>query len=234
MKNPILFTVLVCGFLTGCFTPPFKPPEMVPVGDVDPHDVAQSFARKLPDRQETEDSLVFRFLWKEIAVLGMTRVDREARAFEAISLNHLGVPLFQVSGDAEGNHLRYALPEFKKYPQFTENTGNDIRRIHFDLVPAESARAKVLSDRVLFRERCTEGTLDHIFGGQGNLLIEKRLTRWGCLRWRVNYYEYAEADGYVYPRGIVLYNVADHYRLIVRTRGITFDLEEKESSGPSP
>ena len=238
MRHMRQLACLACVILVGCYSPPFKETEMVPLGAVDPDEVVRAYQRQIADRYESEETLVLRLFWKEIAVLGYTRVDRGAGAFETACFNHLGISLFHVSGDPQGDRLRYGLSEFKKYPKFPERVGTDIRRINFELVPDEDAQAKVLQDRVIFQEKRDNGMLEYVFGGPDILLLKKRFLESGwlgwTLRWEVSFYEYTRAGDYVYPRGVVLYDRENHYRLIVRRRDVTFDVQEPNTPEPQP
>jgi hypothetical protein len=103
----------------------------------------------------------------------------------------------------------------------------DVRRIYFDRTPSPSAEPEALPEKIVFRESLGQGeALEHVFGGEGALLLEKRFRKDGKVAWRVNYYEYARSGDYLYPRGIVYHNRANRYRLIIRVRGI---LPEGES-----
>ncbi len=197
----------------------------MPPGDVEPDSVVARFDERLPSAFETENTIIFRFFRNEIAALGYARVDREAGSFEIVCVNHMGVMLFHIAGDEDGNHLRYAMPEFKEHPEFVDALGEDVRRVYFDLSPAEPAGARLRRDRITYR-RDRNGTSDRfVFGGEENLLIEKsERTRWRTL-WKVNYYEYFQVSGderqdYVFPRGIMLHNRRYRYRLIIRTRSV--------------
>ena len=234
MTPRLLVTLFGCMTLAGCFSPPFAPVELVPVGDVDPAAVRDAFARRLAPRYESEDTVVLRVFWKKVAMLGYTRVDREVGTFETIALNHLGVPIFRVGGDTKGDYLRFALPEIKEYPQFSEGVASDIRRIAFDLVPGDTAEAEVRSDRVIFRESRDGGVMEYVFAGCDLLLIQKRFTTGWFTDWTVDFYEYRNADGFVYPRGVVFYNGDEKYRLIIETRDMTFDIEKDRTTGTAP
>ena len=79
------------------------------------------------------------------------------------------------------------------------------------------------------RARQGDAIMEYMFGGRDGVLLEKRhLTDgwlWDSLKWKVNYYEYQQQDGYLYARGVVLYNADYHYRLIITRRDITFEVE---------
>lgn len=231
MKYLHISLILVCLGVAGCYSPPFERPKMVPMRGTSPEDVIARYRERMPDEYEAEETLIFQVFWKKIAALGYTRVDREEQRFEALCLNHLGVPLFRVTGSRFGDRFRSRVAKFENFPRFAESVGADIRRVSFGLVPSDEAEAIVRKDRILFREERKDGILEYVFGGEDGYLVEKRFLAdgwlWRSLRWKVNFYEYVEADGYVYPRGVVLYNRANRYRLTVKRRDITFDLDSE-------
>ncbi|MFP4027651.1 MAG: hypothetical protein ACLFWL_07670 [Candidatus Brocadiia bacterium] len=240
MKRSLVMGCLIGVVLTGCYSPPFEQTELVSVENVSPETVSWNFQQQIAPAFESEERLVFRvFLgWKKIAVLGLTRLDREDRTLEALCLNHLGVSLFHIKGTPDETKLRYGLPEFKKHKKFPLAVGTDIRRICFDLVPAENAKVIAKPKRIIFRQKQDGGILEYVFGGPNVLLLEKRFFN-KCffgrkLRWKVQYFEYQEKDDYVYPRGIVLYNRKNHYRLIAQRRKIIFDTERAQNREAQP
>lgn len=226
IRFPWKYLPLVVAFgLSGCRTVPFEKPVWVDLPDVvDARGVAMDFAARIPERFETENTLVFQFLWREIAVLGYAKVDRVERTFEVLCMNHMGVQLFHLSGDAQGSRLRYALPEFEKRPEFAEAVGEDIRAVYFDLVPGAGAEADVRSDRIEYSELFNDGDArEFVFGGGDLRLLRKRIRIDGDVIRVVSFYEYQDRDGRVYPGGIVLDNREYRYRLIIKTREMRFE-----------
>ena len=229
LTKPISKTcgLLALLLLAGCFTVPFEEPEMAPLAaDVNPATLPVRFADRLPAQFETENTLVFQVFWKEIAALGYAKVDREAETFEVLCLNHLGVQLFHLSGDTDGNHLRYAIPEFKKHPEFVDAVGSDIRYVYFNLIPDADAAAEVKEDRVIYRET-SEGrqVTEFMFGGSQLALLEKKTVNGRKTDRTARFYEYEERTGgnTLFPGGIVLHNPAQNYRLVIKTRGVTLE-----------
>jgi len=224
---PIVRTTLVfcaCLFGSGCYTPPFEPHELTPVGDVDPQMVVSDFAESIPSDFETDNSITFRFFRRQIAALGYASINRRERKFEIVCVNHMGMQLFHISGDQEGNHLKHALPEFKEHEGFADAIGNDIRRIYFDLLPGKKAEPHVGSRKISFRQPRNDKMIEYVFGGEGNLLLKKSAGSKWRTRWEVAFYEYFKIKNkrtsYVFPRGIVLHNRRYKYRLIIRTRSV--------------
>ncbi len=229
MKSAKLIIVVCCLITAGCYSPPFQRAEMVSMEGRDPEVMVEDYRQKLPVEFETEETLMFRVFWRKFAVLGYTQANREERTFRSISLNHLGVPLFKVQGSPQGDIFKSQVARIEEFPRFGENVAADIRRVCFDVVPPGDAETQIEDDRVIFRARQGDAIMEYVFGGPDGVLLEKRhLTDgwlWNSLDWKVNYYEYQRQDGYLYARGVVLYNADYHYRLIITRRDITFDLQ---------
>lgn len=183
--------------------------------------MAEEFATALPKRFVSEETLVFRFFRRKIAALGYSRIDRQAGTFEVLCLNHLGIQLFYLTGDKHTTELKYAIPEFAEHPEFIEAVGEDIRRIHFHLMPDPEARIDIRRNRIIFSQNTEDGTLEHVFGGPELLLYSKRLRgNWRTI-WEVNYYEHEKQNQGLVPRGVVLRNRQHNYRLTLRIREIS-------------
>ncbi len=224
--NPLIKLLPIAGIilLTGCYSVPFEQPEMVRLEpDVDPAEAADKFENRLPNQFVAENTLIFRFFWQEIAALGYAKVDRQARTFDVMCLNHLGVQLFHISGDQEGNHLHYAIPEFKEQPNFANAVGEDIRQIFFDLTPGEDAEAKIRRNRIVFRESTATGEVEFVFAGPELNLIEKRVVEDSELERKIFFYEYMTEPEFTFPGGVILHNPRQRYRLIIKNRDITLD-----------
>ena len=220
-----LLASITLALIAGCFSPPFERVELVPLGEVEPVQIAEEFEARLPEYIETDsDSIRFKFLWEDVAALGYARIDREARTFEVLCMNHVGVQLFHIAGTEDESTLRFALPQLKEIPGFVDSLGEDIRRIYFDMVPGADAEARLSRKRLTLREELDSGRIEYIFAGEPPVLIEKRF-RSGLFRrtrWNVEYFEYDDESGRLFPRGVVLHNRPYRYRLIIRARNVSF------------
>ncbi|MFW6044367.1 MAG: hypothetical protein ACOCR1_01360 [Planctomycetota bacterium] len=221
--------MLFVGF-TGCYSPPFEQPDMTELPpDTSAGEVADQFERSLPQQFQTEDTIIFQFsrllFSREIAALGYAEVNRAEDTFDILCVNHTGAELFHIQGDREGTQLLYAMPEFKKHPEFTDAVGDDLRAIYWAMSPGSKTRARVRRNKIVFSNDNGDGPDErkYIYGGPELALLEKWIVDDGVER-RVRFYEYSshERDGqkYVFPEGIVLHNRTYGYRLIIRNRGL--------------
>lgn len=218
-----LLAAVLMLFLTGCYSVPFEQPRLTPLNDeISPEETVKDFQERLPERFVAENTLVFRFLRNQLAALGYAKIDRDEGTFEVLCLNHLGVRLFHISGDKEGNHhLRYAIPQLKEIPNFADNVGEDIREIYFNLLPGPEAEAHREWRRLVFREKKGSRRVDYLFGGTDNNLIEKRIYRNNRIQRIISFYEYTSGNDFIFPKGVVLHNPRYRYRLILSSRDVT-------------
>jgi hypothetical protein len=198
------------------------------MGHEDPRAVRERFAERLPERFSLLNAIVFDYnLLQPIAALGLMDVDIKEREFSVVCINPLGVKLFEVHSDKDGSHGRFVIPALSEKAGGSEEeggeklaraVGDDIKRIYFDRVPSEAARAKKRKYKVLFREDFEGGTLTYEFAGKGGHLYEKRFYGQDGLSWKASYYDYRVVDGRIFPGGVVMDNYKYGYRLTVRLK----------------
>lgn len=183
-----------------------------------------SFARTVPNRFDSDDTVIIEAPFNhDLEVLGVLRVDRPAGTFELIGLNPLAVKFFDLTSNRQGATIRFAIAPLLAHREILLSVAQDIRRIYFDLTPSETAKAEIEPTTVRFSEKNSEGTLIYEFGGDPQVLLEKRLDGFFGAIWRVQYFQYASNGSTLYPRGIVLDNSRFHYRIIVKNRDRTKD-----------
>lgn len=205
--------------LTGCATLPFRETAPVVMDAVDPRRMLEQYREQLPERFQLLTSVVFAYRWRSFAGIGMVECDRGTGAFRIVCLNPLGVKLFELSGDAQTTEAHFVMPQLMEQGgDFATTVGNDLRRIYFGVVPSAQASVSRKKYALVFREPAGSGTLEYVFAGAGEDLVEKRYYEEGDLVWRVSYYEYREISGKRYPQGIILTNHHHGYRLTVRMK----------------
>ncbi len=231
-----VLTFMIIGlWLTGCVSVPFEEPTMQALDeDVSPRQMVSDYVDRLAPLQVAEKNLVFRLslffgLYRqEHAVLGYARINREAGTFAITALTPLGLQLFHLDGDLDQVERRYAIAEFADRPEFLEAVAEAIRIIYFDLSPEPDAQFRLRRDRVVFSEPAEKGRIEYVFGGPKMALLQKRWRRWWGSPWRVSYYEYADKNGMLVPRGVALQRRRGllRYRVYLRIRDVSFDRKE--------
>lgn len=221
MRRLIVITVCFLGLLvSGCARIPFQPVSYLPVKDLNPQAVREQFARLIPDKFQLISTIVFQYGQYVFSSIGYTDIDSQKNTFTVAGVNPLGVKLFELAGDSQGVECRFALEEFTRHGNFAQAVADDIRRIYFDRLPSPRARVRKKKCRIVFRQPGAEGTLEYVFAGADNLLIEKNCYQENNRLWSISYYEYRQKDGKFHPTGIILRNHQHHYQLTLRLKEI--------------
>jgi len=220
MVKYFVIPVIILLHLTGCAGIPFQKAERVPVGKIEPGKVKEQFALMLPEKFRIINSMVFEYKGEAFSFIGYSDVDTLEKTFAVAGLNQVGIKLFELTGNNDKTELKFAVEEFTKRGNFAEAVAGDIKKIYFDRLPGEGAVASMEKYEIVFARNENGATIEHIFAGAGNLLVEKRYTVDNIAVWSVNYYEYRIENGKLYPAGIILENHKYDYRLIIRLKEI--------------
>ncbi|WDN87460.1 hypothetical protein BuS5_00428 [Desulfosarcina sp. BuS5] len=219
----VLRLILIAGLillLSGCANKiPFKKAVLVPVEAVDPESVRDSFEASLPQSFQLISSTVFKYKMHSFAAIGVTGIDTRKKEFTLACINPMGVKLFELAGDEQGVDCRFAMKEFTQKGDFAKMVANDIRSIYFDRIPDKNAEVVKKNKKIIFFQPVNGGTMEYLFGGTGNLLIEKRFIKKGRKIWSVFYFEYISKKGKLHPAGIILKNYIYRYKLVIRAKG---------------
>jgi hypothetical protein len=212
-----LCLAFILTLLTACTADPFTRPPLPPLASPDPANIRTHFASLIPNAFTSDETVIIQAPFRpDMAVLGVLRLDRSAGTFELVGLSPMGLKFFDLAGDAHNTEIRFAAEPLQKQTEVLNSIAQDIRRIYFDLLPAESATAKSDSTTLTFSQKTPAGTLIYQFGGDPTLLLEKRLDTTFSTAWRVQYFDYTTSP--LYPRGIVMDNGQYHYRIIIKNR----------------
>lgn len=204
----------------GCGSIPFRETQFISVESVNPIKARDEFAENLPSQFQVIDSIIFQNKWGGITAIGYTEVDTIDKEFTVVGLNPLGVKLFELIGDSDNVTRIFALKEFSRRGDIALAIANDIRRIYFDRIPPPEARIYKEKYKIIFRQDDPNGSLEHIFAGEDNRLIEKRYFRGEKNIWNVSYYEYHWNNGKLYPGGIILNHYQYRYKLIIQLKEV--------------
>jgi len=219
MRRLIIAGLLIIGF-TGCSRIPFQKVTYVPLIDVQPAAVREQFAASLPQKFQLVNTIVFQYNRFKISAIGYTDIDAYEKKFTIVSLNPLGIKLFELSGNAADVKCTFALEEFTRHSNFIQMVADDIRKIYFERIPSPEARVYKKPYKIIFRQSAGKNTTEYIFAGADNQLIEKRYYQGKQLIWAVFYYEYLKKNGRIYPAGIIFKHNQYGYQLVVRLKEI--------------
>ena len=207
-------------FLSGCSSIPFQKTAHTPLGPEDPLIIVERFSDNLPEHFQLINTIVFEYNWNTFSSIGYIDINTREDRFTVVSINPLGIKLFEISGDKDGIDQHFVLEEFAKKGDFANVVGEDNKRIYFNLVPTPEAEIKKKKYQVISRQLLSSGSMEYIFAGKDGYLVEKSYYNENALIWRASYYEYWQKDGKIYPGGIILKNYKHQYSLTIRLKEI--------------
>lgn len=217
LKRSIAIIIL---FAVGCATAPFQEAALVSLENADPQTVIERFRSGSAESFQLLNTIVFEYTWFSFAGIGYIEVDAKEQSYKVACMNHMGVKLFEVSGNRDGVLSQSAIGPLADKGDIGRAVGNDIMRVYFDLVPSTNARITQKTDRIVFRQPSEDGALEYVFAGEPAVLSTKTYYEDNRAVWRVSYYDYLMKDGKRFPTGIILQNYRHGYRLIVRQKEI--------------
>jgi hypothetical protein len=220
MFKYFIIPVTIFLHLTGCAGIPFQKAGRVPIGKIEPSEIKEQFALMLPEKFRIINSMVFEYKGEAVSFIGYSDVDTLEKIFTVVGLNQVGIKLFELTGNNDITELKYAIEEFTKRGNFAEAVADDIKKIYFNRLPGTGAKASMEKYEIVFARNENGATIEHVFAGAGNLLVEKHCTVDNIALWSVYYYEYRIENGKLYPAGIILENHKYDYRLILRLKEI--------------
>jgi len=220
MFKYFVIPVIILLHLTGCAGIPFQKAERVPIGKIEPSEVKEQFALMLPEKFRIINSVVFEYKGEAFPFIGYSDVDTLEKTFTVVGLTQFGIKLLELTGNNDKTELRFAIEEFTKRGNFAEAVADDIKKIYFNRLPGAGAKASKEKYKIVFASDENGATIEHVFAGVGNLLVEKRCTVDNIAVWSVYYYEYRIENGKLFPAGIILENDKYDYRLILRLKEI--------------
>jgi len=220
----MLRLILIAGLtllLSGCANKiPFKKAVLVSVEAVDPESVRDTFEASLPQSFKLISSTVFKYKMHSFAAIGVTGIDTLKKEFSLACINPMGVKLFELEGDKQTVNCRFTMEEFAKKGDFAKIVAHDIRSIYFDQIPDKKAEVVKKNKKIIFFQPVNGGTMEYLFGGTGNLLIEKRFIKKGRKIWSVFFFEYITKKGKLHPAGIILKHYIYQYKLVIRLKEV--------------
>jgi hypothetical protein len=206
-------------FLCGCAADPYQRPPLPILNNPDPQRMRQDTASTLDDRFISDDTVIIHAPFRDdMAVLGVLRVDRPAGTFELVGLNHMGIQLFALSGDGANTTIRFAVPPLSDQHEVLMSIAQDMRRMYFDLLPADDAHVEIQATQIQYRQESPQETIVYDLGDTPSVLLEKHREGFFGTIWRVRYFKYVAAAGKLHPSIIVMDNNTYHYRIVVKNR----------------
>jgi hypothetical protein len=212
------FLALILLLVAGCARAPFRDTALVPQESSDPRVVVERFRSGNPESFQLLNTIVFEYNWFSFGGIGFVEINAADHFYKVACMNHMGVKLFEVSGNRNGVLSQSAIGPLADRGDIARAVGNDIMRIYFDLVPGPHARIWKRRKKLFFQESSGNGRLEYVFAGERGDLIEKNYYDDDGIVWRASYYEYRDQSGKRWPQGIVFINYQYGYRLTVRQK----------------
>lgn len=218
IKYALIFGII--SGLSGCAGIPFQQAERVPMEKAEPGKVIEQFGAMLPEKFQVINTIVFEYMGEAVSFIGYSDIDTLEKTFIIAGLNPVGIKLFELTGNNEKTELKFAIEEFTKRGNFAEAVAGDIKKIYFNRLPGTGAKSYKRKYEIVFAQSENGATIEYVFAGTGNLLVEKRCIVDNSAVWSVYYYEYRIENGKLYPAGIIVENYKYDYKLILRLKEI--------------
>jgi len=220
MKRSLALIILL---VAGCASAPFQKTALVPLETSDPQTIVERFRSGSPERFQLLNTIVFEYNWFTFGGIGFVEINAADHFYKVACMNHMGVKLFEVSGNRDGVLSQSAIGPLADKGDIARVVGNDIMRIYFDLVPGPRARSWKRRNKLFFLESSGDGRMEYVFGGAQGDLIEKNYYEDDGILWKTSYYEYRDQAGKRWPQGIVFINYQYGYRLTVRQKELRLE-----------
>jgi len=139
---------------------------------------------------------------KKIPLEGFLRLDLEQKTARLLAMNEMGLILFDLELDEQGQILRRAIPQLQQINGFDQGIAQSLRQIFFQPQPDVNDHVEQGDNRYRVWRTLPGGSVSFIFDCRGDL----RRTRLNAEEgdWRVIYEQYRSYYGRRLPDQIVL------------------------------
>jgi len=207
--------------LAGCATVPFDAPPKADFRQVEPAAVLAEFDAAIGRDFECLESVVFRFFGRELAGLGFVAINATDGSYALACMTPAGIKLFEFRGVGTDVETLFMPPQLEKVKEhFAESVARDIRRIYFGWVPPADAALKRKRHRLVYTGRTDGGKVEYTYAGAQRALVRKRFSKGWRTQATIDYFEYENVGGKLYPHGIVLRNKQYRYSLVLRVKSV--------------
>lgn len=214
----MLFVICITMGPVGCSALPFTRGMLPKLDHPDPAKIIEQQTAGLPVKFTSEDTVSIDTLFKDVAILGYLRMDRQSRTFDLMGMNHVGIQLFLLSVEGDNTQIKSAIGPLQKHPELLHGLANDIRRIYFDLVPNAHFNVNVKPDKVCYAGKLSGTKIKYEFGDAPTVLLTKSQPGLFGPSWVVNYFDYEHRNGQFFAKNIVMDNHQLHYRIVIKNR----------------
>jgi hypothetical protein len=160
-----------------------------------------------PATWQLRQSALLEIRGRKFPLLGLLRLDTARREARLVAMNELGLVVFDLQLDEQGQQLHRALPQLQQQENFVAGVADSLRRIFFAPAPSSDDRLQQRPATQRLRRPLSGGSLGSVFDCSGDLQEVRQLADTGD--WRVTYHDYKQFSDQRIPQQI-LYNDFRH------------------------
>ena len=138
---------------------------------------------------------------RKIPLEGLLQLDIARGEARLAAMNEVGLVMFDLQLDAEGEQLQRAVPQLQRQPGFAQGVAESLRRIYLQPQPLASDRLQLQPTSQRLWRPLPGGGLGFVFACNGELVETREVS--DADDWRVLHNDYREFDGVRIPQQIV-------------------------------
>ncbi len=225
MKKFLIFSIAFL-FLTGCSNikiPNHNLTQLDHLNEIIIKNQIDQYNNAVIQKANIINSIVFKFRGKNMAAIGMTKLDSKNKNFSVAGFSPMGLTLFKLKIKGDKLISSYVIPEFgsNNLKKAADMISKDIARIYFD--------RKINIQKSLFLiDQCSVTTdiirnnkrFEYIFTGKPLKLTTKIMYKNKKKIWSVDYYDYKSVKNLQIPFRIFLKHYQYNYSLNIETKKI--------------
>lgn len=135
---------------------------------------------------------------RKIPLEGLLRLDTKRREARLVAMNEMGLVLFDLQLDQQGQKLLRAMPQLKKQPGFAVGVAKSLRRIFLSPLPEVGDHLEMRPDSQRLWRALPDGNLGFVFSCTGELQETRQQSQTGD--WRAVYKDYQLRAGVKIPQ----------------------------------
>ena len=207
--------VLVCGCL------PTLPPQQLPQdcrAEQERNELVGTDWRQQQQVWRLRQTALFDFGYRKLALACFVRFHSVAGELRMIAINELGLVMFDLQVDNDGETLHRAIPQLKKREKLMADIAGNLRRIFLTPLPSADDSLEH-QDYVQILSRTTgQEKVRFVFDCQGDL--RQSSGDGGSGRWRILYNRYADWNGLRLPNQTLLSDESGHINLSLELKEV--------------
>jgi hypothetical protein len=172
---------------------------------------------------QLRQSALLEFGAKKIPLEGLLQLDTAQRKARLIAMNEMGLVMFDLELDEQGQQLHRALPQLQQQPGFAIGVATSLRQIFFQPSPQSSDHQQQRQTSQRLWRLLPGGSLGFNYSCDGELQETRQVADAG--NWRVRYRDYQSFAGQRIPQQIVFNDYRHRVKLSLWLREVKRDHE---------